>query len=130
MKSTLLVLLLALMGTFTQSAMAQTPAETRAKNDAEKLAKELGLDTKQKDKVYQANLEFEKELEKLDKAKLTKEEKAAKKELLRQKQLNHLKTVLKPEQYEKVAAKLQGKPGKKVAKGSTPSKKGGTPKGK
>lgn len=111
MKTTLLLLCMAMLGTISaQSPTKKLPTEERAHKETQKLAKELGLDKKQQDKVYEANLEYERELEKLDKTKLTKVEKQAKKEVLRQKQLNHLKTVLKPEQYEKVAAKLAGKP--------------------
>ena len=136
MKTTLLLLCMAVLGTLTVSAQAPTKKsklEVKAKTDADKLAKELGLDKKQHEKLYAANLEFEKEWDKVNNTKLSNDAKLIKKEALRQKQLDHLKTVLKPEQYNKVAAKLGHKPqGKsKLQPKSTKDKsKKKTPEGK
>ncbi len=113
MKTTLLLLAMAILGTLSVSAQTttkKTKLEVQAQKETDKFAAILGLDDKQKVKVYEANLEYHKEKDKLDKTKLTKGEKEAKKIALRQKQLDHLKTVLKPEQYDKVSTKLGDKP--------------------
>lgn len=134
MKSTLLLLCMAIMGTLSvsaQTATKKTKLEVQAQKEADKFAEILGLDNKQKEKVYEANLEYRKGVDQLDKTKLTKEEKQAKKEALRQKQLDHLKTVLKPEQYDKVSTKLGEKlKGADKPKGNEKPKGDDKPKGK
>ncbi|CAN5263769.1 hypothetical protein BH09BAC1_BH09BAC1_12230 [soil metagenome] len=113
MKTTLILFCIAFMGAITHTAPAQTasktPAETRAQKETDKLAKELGVDALQKEKLYLSNLDYEKEVEKLGNSVLTKEQQDAKKSILRQKQLAHLKDVLNPVQYEKMAAKWGAK---------------------
>lgn len=127
MKTTLLLLCMAILSTVSvsaQTATKKTKLEVQAQKETDKFAEILGLDDKQKEKVYNANLEYHKELDQLDKTKLTKEDKLAKKEALRQKQLEHLKTVLKPEQYDKVSTKLGDK-----TKGGDKPKGNDKPKG-
>ena len=70
-----------------------------AKNSSEKLAKSLKLNANQQKSLYDALLDFESNVSKINKSKLTNKEKYLKVNELNKGKTNSLKTILTKEQY-------------------------------
>lgn len=81
-----------------KKAEAHTPAAI-AKNNAEKLTKSLNLTSKQSKDLHQALLEYETNIDKTNKSKLSNKEKYVQINKLNRARQTKLKTILTKEQY-------------------------------
>lgn len=81
-----------------KKAVPTTPAGI-AKINAEKLSKSLKLNQKQSEEIYQAFLDYEMNVDKTNKSKLTNKEKYVKINKLNSTRQNNLKKILTKEQY-------------------------------